>query len=337
MDKKILILGAGRMGVRHATGCLDAQGDYDIVLADQKQEALDEAGSNLKNHTNAACVTYSLVDNIEPGDFDIGIIAATAAGRRQQLELVYEKGCNHILIEKPLGQSMQQVQDLMQLAETNDAKVHVNLSMRLYEGFIQLKKDLLTMPQMIGPKVISINTGAIGISSNGIHYLDLIYHLLDAKSAEIEAAAIDDEKIPSGRGTNFTDFGGWATIHYYDDDHVLLARAHLSMSATSSVLGGWDIIGPHGKITINEIDQQRIDTLRDPDSAMPVNRYAADYQPRREIAFVSPELSTLTTAWINSIGNENILPDIGEAVPAHQLMFDWLATMKGAEDTYPIT
>ena len=328
------------MGIRHAQGICGMPELSQLCIVDKFEGALANAKDALKNSPGFSNTSFMLFDEfiITNQQFDIAILAATSQKRLENCQLLIDKGVKHILVEKPLGQSTAEVKELISFFEEHpNIKGHVNLNMRLYESFISLKNDLQTLPQFDGEKMFTVNTGTIGIGANGIHYLDLLYILFDADDAVIVASEIDDQTVPSARGAEFADFGGWAVIKFYKNKQ-LLGRAFVSISARSTVFGGWDIVGTHGRITLNEIQQKRIDILRKPDSLMPINRYAADYLEPVEKKIESPFLGELTKIWLqNLIKGNNVLPDLKESAKVHQLMFDWLSASKTHQEHFPIT
>jgi predicted dehydrogenase len=334
----ILIIGAGRMGIRHAQGISTVDVVKNIQLVDINQSALDNAKAILKDTPNIK-FEFSLLEalNTEGGTFDIGVLASTANNRIELYNLLVKLGCKHILAEKPLGQSYSEVVAFNEVVSKVGTSCFVNLNMRLYDCFIQLRNDLKTIPQLQGVKTITLNTGTLGIGANGIHYLDLLYFILDANRAEIIAAEIDKAVIPSGRGTNFCDFGGWSVLNFYKDE-TLVGKVFLSMSSSSTVFGSWEIVAPHGRVYLNEVEQIRVDTLRKADSAMPINRYFADYLPQSETKLTSPFLGDLTASWLTSLlKGVYVLPDIQESMQVHKLMFDWLNNSKTHQNHFPIT
>jgi predicted dehydrogenase len=335
---KVLIIGAGRMGIRHAQGAIQIDALGEVCLVDIADAALENARSQLSSYAG-----YWKVKTASPGEakgiYDFVIIASTASGRIATCLQALAFSPAYVLIEKPLGQSYNEVEELVNLFEKEKAVVSVNLNTRLYDFVQQLKKDLHSLPQFSGAKKINYNGGALGIGANGIHYLDLLFFLLEANSARLTAAEIEPELIPSGRGPGFADFGGWACISFYNAQEEYLGRSLMALSATSTVFGGWDIIGSHGRIRINELENQRVDILRKPDSQLPVNRYAADYLPPVIHSIESPLLGELTRKWMESLIYENInlLPAIRESLKVHKLLFDWLSYSSNYKEKFPIT
>jgi predicted dehydrogenase len=336
---KILIVGAGRMGIRHAIGASLVSNVENIILVDISENALENSKNQLLNQEGFQKFSFINLNDLESfeSNYDVGIIATTAQDRLLICEKVVNAGCKNILIEKPLGQNISEVSRLANFFKSTNSKSYVNLNMRLYPDYIKLKHDLNNTPQFFGEKIITLNTGTLGIGANGIHYLDYLIFLLDAEDVKIIACNIDNEYIPSARGSQFKDFGGWCLLEFFSKN-IKVGTAFISMSANSTVFGGFDIVSSHGRITINESNGIRMDYLRDGNSIMPMNRYHADYLEPISSKFSSPSLSDLTSNWINSLSNGNpILPNLEESLLAHKVMFEWLSKSYINGNNFPIT
>ena len=335
---KALIIGAGRMGIRHAQGALNVNGVDEVCMVDMIDAALENAKAQLASHAHANKLTTSKAGEAK-GAFDFVIIASTAAGRMSACEYALTLNPKYILIEKPLGQSYAEAEQLVHFFNGKKVIASVNLNTRLYKFILDLKKDLDMLPQFKGFKQINYNGGTLGIGANGIHFLDLLFFLLAAKRAKLIAGEIEPDLIPSGRGPQFGDFGGWACIKFFNEKEEYIGRSLISLSSLSTVFGGWEIIGAHGRIRINELENQRVDILRKADSGLPVNRYAADYLPPVVHPIVSPFLGDLTQLWMESIikNNVNLLPTIDESLKVHKLLFDWLSLSDTHKEKFPIT
>jgi predicted dehydrogenase len=178
----------------------------------------------------------------------------------------------------------------------------------------------------------------VGIGANGIHYIDLVKFLSGAAQIKVVSAGIDDETIPSGRGPQFGDFGGFAVMDYLAADGEKLARCHFILGSQSTVLGPWEIVGKHGRILIDEFEQTRFNKYRKADSELPIQRYAGDYLPIETEKFEVPFLNDLTEEWLTQlIKGNSILPEIKETLTVHRAMFDWLSHSKKFKIEFPIT
>lgn len=336
---KVLVVGAGRMGIRHVQGIIELNIVEKIQIVDINETALENVNNIFSKHPYGNKLAFGIKSLVEEkGDkFDIGIMASTANDRLSQFEWMVNMGCENILVEKPLGQSYQEVIDFSEAVSKLPINCFVNLNLRLYDSFIKLKDDMNKKTQLKGKKTISLNTGTLGIGANGIHYLDLFFFLLDADRAKIVAAHIDDAIIPSGRGSQFCDFGGWIVAEFFSKNE-LVGTVFLSMSSYSTAFGSIEIIAPNGRIYLNEVEQKRIDTVRNEESTMPINRYFADYLPPQETKAISPFLGELTAKWLESIVEGNVLlPTLEESLKTHALMFDWLKHSNTHSDIFPIT
>ncbi len=208
----------------------------------------------------------------------------------------------------------------------------------MYKGYQNLKNDLQNLPQLKGPLTISINTGTVGIGANGIHYIDLINYLTDAAAIKVVTASIDDTIIPSGRGADFADFGGYAFLDYLNSNKQVLARVHFMLGSQSTVLGPWEFVGTNGRVLVDEFEQTRFNKYRKADSELPVQRYAGDYLPMETEKFEVPFLNDLTEEWLSQLLNGRfILPEIKETLTVHNALFEWLNHSKSFKNEFPIT
>jgi predicted dehydrogenase len=338
---KALVLGAGRMGIRHCLGVLKVNDVQKLFIVDINEGALANAKEQLEGKRGEVQIVYYLWEDFikTKENIDVAIIASTAGNRVETCKTLSDFNIKYFLIEKPLGQSIKQVEELINYFDKqSNSKAFVNLNTRLYTGYKKLKHDLQNLTQFAGPLTISINTGTVGISANGIHYIDLIKYLTDANSIEITSAEIDENVIPSGRGAAFADFGGYAVLDFINKDGNKVAKAHLILGSNSTALGPWEIVGMHGRILIDEFEQTRFNKYRKPDSELPVQRYAGDYLPIETEKFEIPYLNDLTQEWLEQLLKENyILPEIRETQEVHKTMFSWLNKGKKYKDEFPIT
>lgn len=326
------------MGIRHAEGVLEVDSVEKVCLTDISESSLDNARSQLEIHQGKRKLEFAKSGE-NKGQYDIVIVASTASDRLGICEYAMNFNPKYILVEKPLGQSYKEVEKIVHLFRGKNVGVSVNLNTRMFDYINVLKSDLDTYPQFKGTKQVNYNGGTVGIGANGVHYIDLLFYLFGANRAELVAAEIEPDLIPSGRGAEFKDFGGWGCIKFFNEYDNYLGRSIISLSSTSTVFGGWDIIGSNGRIRINELEGQRVDILRDPNSTLPINRYAGDYLPPVYHTIHTPFLGDLTKKWIESLISDNIslLPSIEESLKVHRILFDWLAFSSMYHERFPIT
>jgi len=330
------------MGMRHALGASQVDGLELICLADLSPESLRNAEEQISHYSelNIELFDFVSVDSLRESSasFDVAIIATTAQDRHSVCNLAIDKGIKDMLIEKPLGQSKLEVEELIKLVESRGVSGQVNFGRRLYGGVNKLKDDFLNVPQLQGEKVITMNTGAIGIGANGIHYIDMFCYLLDAVRVELVAGEIESNPIKSGRGSQFEDNGGWCTLKFYNSSNACQGRAHISITAGSSAFGTWSVLAPHALVTINELERQRIGKMRKEGSTLPVYRYAGDYRKPVTSDYEMLPMEEVTKAWLEGLmAGENLLPSLKESVLAHTVLFDWLELNEERKEKFPIT
>ncbi len=329
-----IVVGSGRMGIRHINGLLNISKIKKILVVDISVKSLENASKNIID-LKSRCEFKTSIETNEI--YEIGIIASTAGERINIIKKLNQIGCKHILIEKPLGQSKSEVKSLIKQVQKSNIKCYVNLNMRLHKCFMNLKNDFEKISQLNGYKVISLNTGSVGIGANGIHYLDFIFFLTDADNATIRYGNISNNIILSGRGSEFCDFGGNAIIDYYKKNN-LEATFIISINPNSTAFGNWNIVAKHAHINISELDSLRTNRYRKIDSNLPLNRYNGDYMEPERNNIEFPPLADLTQIWAEGIINGQILlPTIQESVNVHNLMFEWLDFSKTHKDYFPIT
>jgi predicted dehydrogenase len=337
----VMVIGAGRMGLRHCNGLLSVDGLASLTVVDISTAALDNAKFQLQQiHSKAKLVFLQLHDIKGMTEkVDAIILASTASDRFSICESLIRLEPRYMLIEKPLGQSLAEVEKLVELFKENlNVKAFVNLNTRLYPGYQKLKNDLQSIPQLAGYLTASINTGTLGIGANGIHYIDLIKFLTGADAIRIIAAEVHQKIIVSGRGTQFADFGGWAVLDYLDKNDNSVGRAHLIMSSQSTVYAPWEFTCVHGRILVDEIEQIRFNKYRMSDSELPLQRYAGDYMPIETEKFEVPFLNDLTAFWLSELMiGHYVLPEIEESLSVHKTLFQWLSHCKNYSGTFPIT
>lgn len=337
----VVVIGAGRMGIRHCLGVLAVDNVSKLIVVDINSESLSNAKLQLASKTGKVEAEYYLLEDFlnREEEVDVVILASTAGDRLEVCKRIIKFKPKYFLIEKPLGQSLLQVNELVKYFESQKAvKAFVNLNTRLYAPYQKLKEDLKTLTQFRGLLTFSINTGTVGIGANGIHYVDLIKFLTSAETIHLVNASIDEVVIPSGRGKEFADFGGYSILDFMDKQEKKLARAYLILGSQSTALGPWEIVGSNGRILIDEFEQKRYNKYRNPESTLPVQRYAGDYLPIEEEPFEIPFLNTLTEKWLRELSKgEYILPELRETIEVHKTIFDWLNYSGSYNNVFPIT
>lgn len=322
----ILLIGAGRMGLRHLRGLTDLGGNVHVVdLRPEVEEEIHSAaekyqlGSEIQFHRSLEKVPFEKVK------FDGAILSATARGRLERFVEVAGHGIRNVLIEKPMEQSRTRFRKIIEVARKNNVQVRCDHYRRTLPFFAGLREEG-------GPFHISVSGGAFGLAVNGVHWLDFAVWLSQAKKAKMLFGELDTKPIGSGRGPDFRDFGGQGLFAFEDG-----SRLFLSSSAGSSAPVVATITQP-GKLYI--IDQEKdlaITYERNPASSKPAYLYGADYSRKEVSGIERTQLWEITKRWIRWLKGQGEchLPSLDEARLGHELLFDLLET--SGETLFPIT
>jgi predicted dehydrogenase len=307
----VLLVGAGRMGLRHLAGLAGLDGELHVV--DPRPEARAQAAER-------GARTWASLEDAPLGGMDAAILGETAAGRLERLETLAGAGVRHVLAEKPLEQSRARVRQMAEIADGLD--VRVNHHHRTVAFIRELR-------ERGGPFRIAVTGGAYGLACNGIHELDLACFLTGAPG-RVGFVELDETPIGSGRGPGFRDYGGRVLVRFDDGSSL-----YLDSAAESSAPVLVSIVRRDGLVVSDGTAGIRYE--RDPSSTEPAFRYGLAYERREGEPFDRVDLPAITAAWLGSLRGapDPGLPALAEALPAHELLFDILETTGGTE--FPIT
>ena len=321
----VILIGAGRMGLRHLRGLAEVEGT--VVVVDPRSAAEADVRRAAAEQGVKTCIEFrtSLDDAPFGLGFDAAILATTARGRLEQLCRVAEEGIKDVLIEKPLEQSRARFRAIAETARQHGLRARCDHYRRTLPFFAELKKSG-------GPFQIVVSSGAFGLACNGVHWIDFALHLTDSRQPRMLFGEIEPTIIRSGRGPEFRDYGGRAVFGFEDG-----SRLFLSSSADSSAPTSVTIVQPTRHCVVDQEADLAIVYERNPASAKPSYLCGADYTRREVKGIETAPLWEITRGWIRSLRGQEacLLPTLEEAVPGHELLFDLLEI--SGETEFPIT
>jgi predicted dehydrogenase len=309
----VLVVGAGRMGMRHVRGLVAAGASSAVV--DPREEARRDALAEL----GVSAVFASLDEALAGGPYEAAVLAETAAGRLERFASVAEAGVSTVLVEKPVEQSRARVHALVELAADRAIDARVNHFFRTLPLFRELRDGG-------GPFHVSVTGGAFGLACNGIHWIDLALFLTGDEGGELLWGRLENEQIGSGRGPEFRDYGGHAVYGFGE------SRLHLASAATSSAPMHAVVEQPQRQTVLLPGDERAFVAQRRPGTDLPAYRYGAGYDTRTVAALEADDLWRSTEHWIAGGGAH---PTLAASAAAHDLLFDLLETSGDTE--FPIT
>lgn len=322
MPRNILLVGAGRMGLRHLSGMTGVRGAIHVVdLNPAAADAVHTAAAKLSAPVH---VHLSLESAFAAADFDAAILAATAAGRLETIVAVLDRGVRHLLLEKPVEQSRARFRAALDAAQRRGAIVHCNLYRRSLTAFHHFRNR--------GPLTINVSSGAMGLGCNGVHWIDFARFLAGDAQGRLLFGEIESTPIASGRGRQFRDYGGRGAFAFDDG-----SRLFLSVRADSAAPTAFSIVSPRDHWIVDQDRDVAMIYERRADSAKPNYLYGQDCDLRSLEGVEKTDFPALTQAWLAEIdgGPACPLPLLETAAPTHELLFDLLET--GDDLHFPIT
>ena len=313
----------GMMGRRHLRGLVRA--GYRVTAFDPNAASAAAARAELEADGLPA-ERLDWVPALPTGRFDLAIFAETTAHRFRNLAAFLDRAAaDRILLEKPLSADPAEVAAFAELLRGRGLldRVAVNFPRRAWP----CHQQLASLCAGSSGFDMTLNGGAIGLGCNGIHYLDLFLYLAGGEPAEVRFARLSPQRIASGRGAEFEDFGGSFLLE--GRRGVLFA----ALSADSSATVTLTVRGDGFKAWLDEADRTWRLAARDPASTLPNYRYGADYRVLADGRAEAPALDEVTARWSRG---EISLPGLESALAAHALL-DRILRAGGATPPYRYT
>lgn len=205
---RILIVGCGLLGSRHLQAVASLPEIQEVEVVDPQPGALELGRQRLSEIGNRQASTrfrwFSRIEQATRGG-DLCIVATQAQGRCQRVkEAVDALGYRAFLLEKLVGQSVQEVEDLSGFLKQGGVSAWVNLKTRAYPFHQRVKKLLVSSD----PILVTVTGGNHGLANNGIHAADLFVFYDEAGRVENAGSWIDPILHPSKRGNGIFDLSG---------------------------------------------------------------------------------------------------------------------------------
>lgn len=200
MINNILLVGLGNIGRRHLESLQKLNKNFFIYLYDKKKIEVDINNKNIIIVKN-----LKLLKNIF---FKVVIIATTASSRLSLVKNLLKKIlANHWLLEKPVEQSVKNLNDMLRIAKKNF--IWVNTPRRSFVFYKSLKKK-------IGKSILHVRVdGKIDIGCNAIHFVDLVSFLTDSKVKKISTKHLNSKWEKSKR-EGYIDINGNLEVAYHN-------------------------------------------------------------------------------------------------------------------------
>lgn len=309
---KIVVFGTGNMGKRYLQSIYNVSEDIPVYCYDRKKEALFSIAPFLESYgltdTSRKIRSYSEALN-KIDHHTLVIVSTTADGRAQVLQDILTRHPKYVIAEKPLTQSLNELEILKTDKSIDLNKVYLNYYLR-FQPYAQDIKNSIKNDESFS---INVLLPSNGIACNGIHYIDLFCWLSNSCEYTIESGKV--QGLYEQRRKGFEDVYGEVSITNKKGDRIHISNLECNniqsfFVSTENTIYCIDERPVEGRVAVIEGDSSRITDLP--------YLYASEY-----LVEVISDFRNET--WSSS---KNLTP-FREALPSHEALFDYLNLSDG--------
>lgn len=300
---KILVAGAGNLGIRHAQSVINGIESADIVIYDISLPAIEKACNFLtlqaeeSGFGGAIKGTTNLQDMVGR-DIDICIVATTANVRFSVInEIVNNLRVKNFVLEKVLFQRAHEYAATLRLFKELNISAWVNCPRRMYPVYQQIKTLLTEEPI----RSIEVSGSGWGLACNSVHFIDLAAWLSNSVVNGVDITGLEPRLVESKRSGFYEVFGS-LNVHFLNGPSLELSCADDALKAPIVT-----ILTDQYKIIVNE-SQGELQIIQTAE--------------KKEIAsntFKNPFQSDLTAKVVEGISKNGVceLTDFKESCEVH--------------------
>lgn len=208
VERTAFVIGSGRMGRQHISNTRNT-GLRVIGVFDQDANSRRIAQENLDIESRYMFDDFKKL--CETGVPDLAVIATTTPSHCEYGVSLAKHGVKHLFIEKPLGSSIAQCEELIAQSNKSGTRVSVNHMFR-FLPIVQEVKRLLNSEMFGGFTSLTVNSSNTGIAMMGSHCIDLLEIFSDSPSQSVSAWLKNSDAV-NPRGEQYSDSGGLSVIH----------------------------------------------------------------------------------------------------------------------------
>ncbi|HEY1039418.1 MAG TPA: Gfo/Idh/MocA family oxidoreductase [Bacteroidia bacterium] len=224
---KVVLIGAGNIGSRHAQALMKLERALDITVFDVSEASLSVCKVRIEeiargNHKTAA--NYITDSGQLPGNADLAIVATSSGHRLVSLEkLLSATRCKCIILEKflfPTKEEYKQAELLLQ--QQKDIRVYVNCVKRMFDAYQFVKKKLDAID---GKIKMSLKGNNWGLAGNAVHYIDLFAYLADEDQLTISLTETPFSEIVESKREGYIELLGECKVLSSRGDEASIVSA----------------------------------------------------------------------------------------------------------------
>lgn len=307
------VVGFGRMGKIHFKAAQDL-GISITSIIDPNFEASDGIDSKT--------LIMKSIHNCPATEFFI--VSATTNVRVGLLEQIIEKKPKYILLEKPIGSSVQSIKRLLKKNRFSKINFAVNHQMRYFPHSDYLKQVL--QDKRFGDLVdIHLIGSNFGLAMNGSHFIEFFKWLLDEEIVSV-SAKLSLQKSINPRGSQFKDYFG---------DLRAITYSNLPIYISFPESAGHGIITIYNfnfaKIIVDELTGSiQVKTRSPTDFSLPTTRYGLK-STQMNHEFPIPSLEALSRVLIRNLINGAPVPRLEDGVYTLKVIFSAILSSKNSQ------
>ena len=295
------VIGLGRHGLRHVQALQQIDGVQLTAVCDSRAERLAEVS---KDHSGIRPYA-DWKQLLESEDLDLVSVVTNGPSHAPISIAAAERGVRYILCEKPIATSVHDAHTMIDACRKNGVRLTISHGRRWVSSYQKLR-DMIA-DGVIGNLVHFWFTCGGGLfAANGGHMLDLA-RMLSGSNATSVVGKLDQSGAPNPRGREFQDPGAVA-LYWFQNGMRMVVDMFEDIMVSPRI----EIVGSHGRITIDDLDG-RWEILARPEE----EREAAQSQfwlPLRTVPFERVELNMIDmlVAALNELLSDGAISCTGE-------------------------
>ena len=202
--KRILIVGFGGIGCRHAQSFINKKKEYEVHILEPSDKNIEK---NLKtiNAKKNDFIWYKDIDKIPL--LDIAIIATSSFPRFEIFKTLITLGYKKFLLEKVVFQSELQFEQAIEMINESGSVAYCNFVNRYFSAYNDIKKQLNFSTKKIKINV-SGNAIELGLGCVAIHYIDILQYLTNNDVIKLKEFNLNLLEGNNRRGSIYKEFYG---------------------------------------------------------------------------------------------------------------------------------
>jgi predicted dehydrogenase len=190
-----------------------------FAIADVARAARDSAAADLPD-AKVVSTTSDLEATGWPWHDTLAVIATWGPSHASLFGELANLGVRHILVEKPLANSIKAGQQMVAAAERHDIALGTHHTLR-YSSFALSLKALTSGLGLGGPVSFVMHGGAGGLVTTGLHYIDLACEIFGAWPLQVISTVVGESINP--RSPELMLYGGTAVWSFENGREAIIS------------------------------------------------------------------------------------------------------------------